>query len=783
MVWKSRSGFCGRIAASAIVVITTCLIATGVASASWSSPVTVAEAGAQYSFGQAVAPDGEGTVVWSAPAHSASGYAIYARGVSRAGAAGSAREISEPDSEAAFTSAYRPAIRYAADGTATVVWMESTYASESCFDSAYAEGEEGECEVDEYVKARQIAPGGSLSEIEDLYHRHVLYPKDGSFGGSNPAYMYYGQPALSAGPEGSIDVVWGQSAFGAGCAAYGYSSSYADEGCEAEESIRWVRLNGAAEPEGASQAAFSAGASGYGAGQPLLQTRAGSASDGTATVLFTARAEAGEAGCWGGESSVQVLQIEADGETTTPSELDSGCGSPDPHLVVQSDGSAVAAWGWEGAYSADEALYVRIASDGSAGAPEPLLDGYEGGGVGGIDLARGPAGSVTAVWADEGTIQSRQIPASGDAGTIETVATPGSERYFSSPRIALASDGSGALVWEATALEGGYATGLEGVEVAADGTPGTVRTLMAANRWDHGAHVSAGGDGSLMASWRVSVPHENKIQAVRVSSEATTANDDFSEAEAVPPDLPSFVGGSNEGATRQPGEPEHAGDPGGASVWYSWTPTASGPVAISTCSSDGLDSLLAVYTGAALDELTEVASADTGAAAPCASGDSEVRFEASAGTTYEIAVDGKGESEGSFGLKLFARGRVPPNDDFTSARTVGGAFWSRSDKNVDASRQAGEPEHAGNPGGASVWYTWTPSSDVEGVISVCGYGLAHPLLGAYTGPAVNALTEVASADGGGGAGCEGGSEVRVNAVGGPPTTSPSTAGTGARGPS
>ena len=60
-----------------------------------------------------------------------------------------------------------------------------------------------------------------------------------------------------------------------------------------------------------------------------------------------------------------------------------------------------------------------------------------------------------------------------------------------------------------------------------------------------------------MASWRVSVPHENKIQAVRLSTEVTTSNDDFADAQVLDPELPSFAAGSNEGATKEPGEPNH----------------------------------------------------------------------------------------------------------------------------------------------------------------------------------------------------------------------------------
>src|SRR6201999_1553108 len=65
--------------------------------------------------------------------------------------------------------------------------------------------------------------------------------------------------------------------------------------------------------------------------------------------------------------------------------------------------------------------------------------------------------------------------------------------------------------------------------------------------------------------------------------------------------------GYNWGATKQAGEPDHAGDPGGASVWYSWTPTESGEARISLQSSGG-PKLLALYRGSTLSELVPVGS-------------------------------------------------------------------------------------------------------------------------------------------------------------------------------
>src|SRR5437870_4573721 len=48
---------------------------------------------------------------------------------------------------------------------------------------------------------------------------------------------------------------------------------------------------------------------------------------------------------------------------------------------------------------------------------------------------------------------------------------------------------------------------------------------------------------------------------------------------------------SNVGATKEPGEPNHAKDLGGASVWWSWIAPASGVVNITTADSD-FDTLL-----------------------------------------------------------------------------------------------------------------------------------------------------------------------------------------------
>jgi hypothetical protein len=103
--------------------------------------------------------------------------------------------------------------------------------------------------------------------------------------------------------------------------------------------------------------------------------------------------------------------------------------------------------------------------------------------------------------------------------------------------------------------------------------------------------------------------------------------------------------GSNLGATREPGEPHHAGKPGGRSVWLGWLAPASGIATFSTRGSD-FDTLLGIYTGASVSNLPKVASdEDRGGFLT-----SLASFNAVAGTEYLIAVDGHAGAAGNIVL-------------------------------------------------------------------------------------------------------------------------------------
>jgi hypothetical protein len=220
-------------------------------------------------------------------------------------------------------------------------------------------------------------------------------------------------------------------------------------------------------------------------------------------------------------------------------------------------------------------------------------------------------------------------------------------------------------------------------------------------------------------------------------------NDLFANASVLNASGPGTLSGQTDFATKESGEPNHAGDAGGRSVWYRVTPSASGPLTIDTCSRAyaGLETLLAVYTGATVGALTPVASSrDTTA---CGDGkQSLVTFNAVAGAAYRVAVDAVGGAAGPFGLNL----RPPANDSFATPTVLTGAApTDTTQMTIGASREIGEPTHAGAPGERSVWLDWTAVASGPVTVTTCGTDF-DTLLAAYTGGAVNALTPVASND-------------------------------------
>jgi hypothetical protein len=153
-------------------------------------------------------------------------------------------------------------------------------------------------------------------------------------------------------------------------------------------------------------------------------------------------------------------------------------------------------------------------------------------------------------------------------------------------------------------------------------------------------------DGSIRAlkpgSCTVAVTFSGLSASVNV--DVVPSNDNFIRRQGI---STGWTQGSNLNATKEAGEPDHAGNAGGRSVWFSWTAPKAGQCIIDTTGSD-FDTLLAVYTNASLAQLEPVASNND-------SGNnrtSQVSFNVVAGTEYQIAVDGFNGACGSINLGL-----------------------------------------------------------------------------------------------------------------------------------
>ena len=215
------------------------------------------------------------------------------------------------------------------------------------------------------------------------------------------------------------------------------------------------------------------------------------------------------------------------------------------------------------------------------------------------------------------------------------------------------------------------------------------------------------------------------------------ANDDFNNPQALPSGS-GTIGGNNTGAQTEPGEPTHAGVPGGASVWYKWTAPAEGSVTIATTGSS-YETLLAVYSGASLGTLREEASDHDSEYG----NEAKVEFRTTAGTTYFIVVDGVNGSVGTFQL-TYGPTAPPPNDAFSAATLLSGDANTVGGSTIGATHETGEPEHTAR-GSASIWYVWHAPGKGELLLDTHGSNF-DTAMAVYTGPAITMLGKLASND-------------------------------------
>ena len=205
---------------------------------------------------------------------------------------------------------------------------------------------------------------------------------------------------------------------------------------------------------------------------------------------------------------------------------------------------------------------------------------------------------------------------------------------------------------------------------------------------------------------------------------AVFSNDNFADAFIIE-GTSGTESGSNNGATSEDGEPVSYG---ANSVWWSWTAPSSGAYAFDTFGSD-FDTVLQIYTGASVSELTEIDSNDD-------IGDelqSAVPFDAIMGTTYMICVRGCNDSDtGNITLNWNKW-----NDNFADAIVLEGTSGSTTGYNMGATFEEGDP--LTDFSGTSVWWSWTAPQTGYVTFGTAG-NAADIVIGICTGSELGSLS-------------------------------------------
>ncbi len=119
-------------------------------------------------------------------------------------------------------------------------------------------------------------------------------------------------------------------------------------------------------------------------------------------------------------------------------------------------------------------------------------------------------------------------------------------------------------------------------------------------------------------------------------------NNDFANGINLTNAASGALGIDTTGADGETSEPQHGGNTPTTSVWFNYTATQDGSLIINSEKS-AFDTILAAYSGAAVDSLTSLASNDDSATGTW----SELTFSVSNGVTYRIALDGKSGATGT----------------------------------------------------------------------------------------------------------------------------------------
>jgi hypothetical protein len=223
---------------------------------------------------------------------------------------------------------------------------------------------------------------------------------------------------------------------------------------------------------------------------------------------------------------------------------------------------------------------------------------------------------------------------------------------------------------------------------------------------------------------------------------AAPSNDAFASAEPLS-GASASISGTTVGATLEAGEPNHFA--GNGSVWYAWTPPASGVVTLDVCNS-AFAAKVQLYQGTALNALTEVGQRYPFPTPQCSvpNGSDLNFYPVTAGLPYRISVI-EYSSDTTFTLNL-SEAAGPANDFFANATDLGSPSSARvAGTTANASVEPGENGYSSDPAGnESVWYRFREPRDTPMWIDTCGatYPYSPPTASLYRGSSLGSLTPV-----------------------------------------
>ncbi|MFZ9864001.1 MAG: S8 family serine peptidase [Ilumatobacteraceae bacterium] len=203
-----------------------------------------------------------------------------------------------------------------------------------------------------------------------------------------------------------------------------------------------------------------------------------------------------------------------------------------------------------------------------------------------------------------------------------------------------ATDGTVVVSWTTPATDGGSPI----LSYEAIASPGSQSCTAAANQ--NSCTISG---LTNFDPYTVAVTATNSVGRSPASVPTATVrpgylNDMFAGAKVLGSTAGTIVS-RNTNASAEVGEPSHGGSTASKSMWFEYTPASSGQISIDTVGSS-FDTVLAVYTGNALNALTVVASNDDAKGGLT----SAVSITATAGTRYLVAVDGWRGASGNISL-------------------------------------------------------------------------------------------------------------------------------------